>query len=173
MRLDAEGQVAQHLRTQPITQADVFESDHVPSPRPPIRALYQCPVSKFGRAPLYPRPRTPGRHGFQFVNGSADRFEDLWSFGRFAMLIVCPDCGTSYKVEPNSLGQGGRSVRCARCRNVWFATIPSMVSTLPGSDEWDVIDTGPRVPSVDSPVEPAVEAAAAPAVAPGAPAADV
>jgi predicted Zn finger-like uncharacterized protein len=63
------------------------------------------------------------------------------------MLIVCPSCATSYQVEPQSLGQGGRSVRCARCQNVWFATIPSLISA--GSDEWDVIDTGPRVPSVD------------------------
>jgi predicted Zn finger-like uncharacterized protein len=64
------------------------------------------------------------------------------------MLIVCPSCATSYQVEPQSLGQAGRSVRCARCQNVWFATIPSLVSA--GSDEWDVIDTGPRVPSVDA-----------------------
>src|SRR5262245_21111425 len=64
------------------------------------------------------------------------------------MLIVCPSCATSYQVEPESLGQAGRSVRCARCQHVWFATIPSLISA--GSDEWDVIDTGPRVPSVDS-----------------------
>ena len=70
---------------------------------------------------------------------------------RFAMLIVCPSCATSYQVEPDSLGQGGRSVRCVGCRNVWFATIPVVVSTLTGSDEWNLIDTGPRVPSVESP----------------------
>jgi predicted Zn finger-like uncharacterized protein len=65
------------------------------------------------------------------------------------MLIVCPTCATSYQVEPHSLGQDGRSVRCARCQNVWFATVPAMVATLSGSDQWDVIDTGPRVPWVD------------------------
>ncbi len=37
------------------------------------------------------------------------------------MLIVCPSCTTSYRVEPASLGASGRSVRCARCRTVWFA----------------------------------------------------
>jgi predicted Zn finger-like uncharacterized protein len=37
------------------------------------------------------------------------------------MLIVCPNCATSYQVEPSSLGPTGRSVRCVRCRNVWFA----------------------------------------------------
>jgi predicted Zn finger-like uncharacterized protein len=79
------------------------------------------------------------------------------------MLIVCPSCATSYQVEPNSLGQGGRSVRCARCRNVWFATIPAAVPTLAGADAWDVIDTGPRVPAVDRSAESAAPSTAAPA----------
>lgn len=38
------------------------------------------------------------------------------------MLIVCPSCATSYQVEPSSLGATGRSVRCVRCRKVWFAS---------------------------------------------------
>ena len=37
------------------------------------------------------------------------------------MLIVCPNCATSYQVEPSSLGATGRSVRCVRCQKVWFA----------------------------------------------------
>ncbi len=36
------------------------------------------------------------------------------------MLIVCPNCSTSYAIEPASLG-AGRSVRCARCKTTWFA----------------------------------------------------
>ena len=37
------------------------------------------------------------------------------------MMIVCPNCQTSYDVAANSLGGAGRSVRCVRCREVWFA----------------------------------------------------
>jgi predicted Zn finger-like uncharacterized protein len=37
------------------------------------------------------------------------------------MLIICPNCTTSYQVDRSSLGPAGRSVRCVRCRNVWFA----------------------------------------------------
>jgi predicted Zn finger-like uncharacterized protein len=37
------------------------------------------------------------------------------------MLIVCPNCATSYMVDPTSLGSGGRTVRCARCKTTWFA----------------------------------------------------
>jgi predicted Zn finger-like uncharacterized protein len=38
------------------------------------------------------------------------------------MKIVCPTCTTSYDVGPAALGASGRSVRCVRCRTVWFAT---------------------------------------------------
>jgi predicted Zn finger-like uncharacterized protein len=41
------------------------------------------------------------------------------------MLIVCPTCATSYMIEPASLGQAGRMVRCARCKASWFAGGPA------------------------------------------------
>ncbi len=37
------------------------------------------------------------------------------------MLIVCPNCSTSYAIESASLGAAGRTVRCARCKTTWFA----------------------------------------------------
>jgi predicted Zn finger-like uncharacterized protein len=73
------------------------------------------------------------------------------------MLIVCPNCGTSYQLEPPSLGQDGRSVRCARCRNIWFAT-PTVVSSLPGAEDWDVIDSAPPTLTVRSGTEPSAVA---------------
>jgi predicted Zn finger-like uncharacterized protein len=36
------------------------------------------------------------------------------------MLIVCPNCATSYRVVPETLGGTGRSVRCVTCHHVWF-----------------------------------------------------
>ncbi|MGA2127388.1 MAG: MJ0042-type zinc finger domain-containing protein [Xanthobacteraceae bacterium] len=45
------------------------------------------------------------------------------------MLIICPSCSTSYRVEPSSLGAGGRQVRCARCRTTWLATAESSLAT--------------------------------------------
>ncbi|MFL5029806.1 MAG: zinc-ribbon domain-containing protein [Xanthobacteraceae bacterium] len=38
------------------------------------------------------------------------------------MQIICPSCTTTYDLAPTALGGNGRSVRCTRCRNVWFAT---------------------------------------------------
>ena len=37
------------------------------------------------------------------------------------MLIACPNCSTSYAIDPASLGEVGRTVRCARCKTTWFA----------------------------------------------------
>jgi predicted Zn finger-like uncharacterized protein len=46
------------------------------------------------------------------------------------MQIVCPNCQTSYQVEASAVGPAGRSVRCARCRTVWFAAnTPALAET--------------------------------------------
>ena len=36
------------------------------------------------------------------------------------MLIVCPACASEYQIEIDRVGQTGRSVRCAACRETWF-----------------------------------------------------
>ncbi len=46
------------------------------------------------------------------------------------MLIVCPNCATSYMVDQGSLGPGGRTVRCARCRRTWFAGVVERAPTV-------------------------------------------
>ena len=42
------------------------------------------------------------------------------------MLIVCPTCDTAYQIKPAALG-AGRQVRCAQCKNTWFATAESVL----------------------------------------------
>jgi predicted Zn finger-like uncharacterized protein len=37
------------------------------------------------------------------------------------MHIICPHCTTSYAVNPATLGQAGRTVRCSRCKKTWLA----------------------------------------------------
>jgi predicted Zn finger-like uncharacterized protein len=37
------------------------------------------------------------------------------------MLLTCPYCETGFRVDPVMLGKDGRTVRCARCRESWFA----------------------------------------------------
>jgi len=54
------------------------------------------------------------------------------------MLIVCPNCATSYRVEASSLGAVGRSVRCVRCRNVWFARDPEGLAAIARAHRRDV-----------------------------------
>jgi predicted Zn finger-like uncharacterized protein len=38
-----------------------------------------------------------------------------------SMQIVCPHCTTSYAINPATLGETGRTVRCSRCKEVWLA----------------------------------------------------
>lgn len=51
-----------------------------------------------------------------------------------AMLIACPNCSTSYMIDPASLGDAGRTVRCARCKTTWFASMPEMAAAGPEDD---------------------------------------
>jgi predicted Zn finger-like uncharacterized protein len=37
------------------------------------------------------------------------------------MHIICPHCTTSYAIDLATLGAAGRTVRCARCKEVWLA----------------------------------------------------
>ena len=46
------------------------------------------------------------------------------------MLIVCPNCTTSYEVEGASLGPAGRSVRCKRCTHIWFAANTAALTAI-------------------------------------------
>jgi predicted Zn finger-like uncharacterized protein len=54
------------------------------------------------------------------------------------MMIVCPNCATSYRVEPSSLGAAGRSVRCARCKKTWFAANPEAALAIARSHRDDL-----------------------------------
>jgi predicted Zn finger-like uncharacterized protein len=49
------------------------------------------------------------------------------------MQIACPNCQTTYDVDPSAVGATGRSVRCARCRNVWFAANTAALSEIAAS----------------------------------------
>jgi predicted Zn finger-like uncharacterized protein len=100
------------------------------------------------------------------------------------MLIDCPNCTTSYRVDAASIGARGRSVRCARCRNVWFAeqTDADAAAPSPADSANDEVveafsaELGPQSEPLEpeaapeAPIEP--DAAAAPDGAEPAPAAD-
>jgi predicted Zn finger-like uncharacterized protein len=79
------------------------------------------------------------------------------------MQIVCPHCETSYQVDPSSVGSSGRSVRCARCRTVWFAANTAVLSEIAASHRAEMAQF------IASEPEPAVEW---PEPGSGAPAAD-
>ena len=78
------------------------------------------------------------------------------------MHIVCPHCATSYAVNSATFGQGGRTVRCARCKETWHAQpeaaarAPVMASSVAEDEDlsgWDLPDDGldDAPPLIDSP----------------------
>jgi predicted Zn finger-like uncharacterized protein len=51
------------------------------------------------------------------------------------MLIVCPNCATSYDVDVTSLRPNGRQVRCVRCRSVWQAELSQADKLIAAAQE--------------------------------------
>ena len=47
------------------------------------------------------------------------------------MHIICPHCTTSYAINPATLGAGGRTVRCSRCKEVWLARPEDAIEPAP------------------------------------------
>src|SRR5690349_3453836 len=85
-----------------------------------------------------------------------------------SMHIVCPHCTTSYAINPATLGETGRTVRCSRCKETWMArpedaiematAMPAMAAsrTPAGNDaaaEWEAMadEEAQDAPVVDSP----------------------
>jgi predicted Zn finger-like uncharacterized protein len=54
------------------------------------------------------------------------------------MLLSCPNCATSYEVDRTSLGPTGRSVRCLRCRHIWFANNAAAFADIANAHRADV-----------------------------------
>ena len=85
------------------------------------------------------------------------------------MHIICPHCTTSYAIDPATLGEAGRNVRCSRCKEIWLArpedavemaAAPAMASASQTSGEadaaaeWEAMaqqDDSQAAPVVDSP----------------------
>ncbi len=40
------------------------------------------------------------------------------------MIISCQNCRAAFVVAPEQIGVGGRRVKCSKCKNIWYATIP-------------------------------------------------
>ncbi len=82
-------------------------------------------------------------------------------------IIICPHCTTSYAIDPATLGDTGRTVRCSRCREVWVARPDDMAETaapamaeaglLPSADAaagWEGLAheaAGEQPPHIESP----------------------
>jgi predicted Zn finger-like uncharacterized protein len=125
MAVNVKAEVPQDLRAKAVAQADILESDHAFLPRTPtglIRAAGQDSNTRtqFNTA----RPCT-GARARLVSNSLTNRRLSLPKIGSDSpMLIVCPNCATSYDVDVASLRPAGREVRCLRCQGIWRAELP-------------------------------------------------
>jgi predicted Zn finger-like uncharacterized protein len=81
---------------------------------------------------------------------------------RFAtepMLLACPNCATTYDVKADVIGESGRSLRCARCLHVWFATVRR--NSAQSNDKSMTAGEQPPADAQSTPDTPAPEHAAA------------
>ena len=62
------------------------------------------------------------------------------------MVIVCPECSTKFRVNPERIPDSGAKVRCARCKHVFLAEKPA-----PAEDPLPIISE-PEIPA-EEPVE--------------------
>jgi predicted Zn finger-like uncharacterized protein len=94
------------------------------------------------------------------------------------MLLACPNCATTYEVKADLIGESGRSLRCARCFNVWHATRSQELVIAAQVPDAATTQSAPTA-AANSPAPPAPEkvsaapSAAAPAQAFDQPASDV
>jgi predicted Zn finger-like uncharacterized protein len=75
------------------------------------------------------------------------------------MHIVCPNCTTSFAINPAALGTSGRTVRCSRCKLTWLARGEDALETVAAAParrnvaaEWDAMaQEDGQIPAVESP----------------------
>jgi predicted Zn finger-like uncharacterized protein len=46
------------------------------------------------------------------------------------MILECPSCHARYLVQIGLFAQGGRTVRCARCKNQWHFSLPTSIDVV-------------------------------------------
>ncbi len=66
------------------------------------------------------------------------------------MIIVCPECSTTFNVNSDRIPDGGARVRCARCQHV-FLVEKSLEPEVPETEEAEVFTEDPASDSTEQP----------------------
>ncbi len=78
------------------------------------------------------------------------------------MLIVCPNCATSYDVDVASLRPNGRRVRCVRCKEVWQPELSHADKLMAAAEALAPVRRTVEAMAVADAAEAGVDAATAP-----------
>jgi predicted Zn finger-like uncharacterized protein len=74
----------------------------------------------------------------QYFGISAYAYDALFRFAA-GMILTCPTCSTRYQADEKNFPPEGRSVRCAKCGNVWHQALPEPVA----DPNADIFEDGP------------------------------
>ncbi len=68
------------------------------------------------------------------------------------MVIVCPECTTKFRVNPDRIPDRGAKVRCARCKHIFWAEKPQMeeLPTAPSSEPPRFEPEAPRAETTET-----------------------
>ena len=79
------------------------------------------------------------------------------------MILECPTCRARYLVKIGLLAQGGRKVRCGRCKQEWQALLPTNINVFESPPEPKLeVETKPEVEPIFPPAAPALSRHAPP-----------
>jgi predicted Zn finger-like uncharacterized protein len=70
------------------------------------------------------------------------------------MLIVCPNCASTYSLTAEQLGRG-RTLRCAQCRHTWFAEASSAAPEPAPAEPEPPLQAAPETEAPPPPASPA------------------
>ena len=54
------------------------------------------------------------------------------------MILTCPSCSTHYFADDSTIGESGRTVKCAACGHSWFVQPTSLAEDKPAAPAHEV-----------------------------------
>ena len=54
------------------------------------------------------------------------------------MILICPSCSTHYFADDSTIGESGRTVKCAACGHSWFVQPKSLAEDKPAAPAHEV-----------------------------------
>lgn len=82
------------------------------------------------------------------------------------MIVTCPQCQAAYNLDPNKLGEDGRTVRCTTCLHMWTQRSSETPSPAPATSDISFDDVPPPAESFEATLQKIEDAPTSPSPPP-------